>query len=293
MNYMQRKIITYILLIILFYGSLVFAQTAQTVFISFFPEEIRQGDPFMAQIDGAKISSIKKLTFNGKKMGILLYQEKPTALIPVDLNKKAKTYELRAELTDGNIIKKDVVIVQRDKKETPLGIPEKLGGNTKASQNKLVSTLNADNKKLAGLRTNGKSLWKEKFIAPLRQIVVTSPYGNSRKTGEYAIPHKGTDYKAPEGTEILAINRGVVRFAKTLRNHGKTIVIDHGQGVMSFYLHLSKFKVKKGVVVERGKVIALSGATGYTLGAHLHFGLRINDIAIDPEKFFELFKDTN
>ena len=71
MNYMQRKIITYILLIILFYGSLVFAQTAQTVFISFLPEEIRQGDPFMAQIDSAKISSIKKLTFNGKKMGTI------------------------------------------------------------------------------------------------------------------------------------------------------------------------------------------------------------------------------
>ena len=200
---------------------------------------------------------------------------------------------MTTELSDGSIIEKDIEIVLRDKIETPLGIPEKLGGNTKASQNKLVSTLNEDNKKLAALRTNAKSLWKEKFIPPLKQISITSPYGNSRKPGEYAIPHKGTDYKAKEGTEILAINRGVVRSIQTLRNHGKTIVIDHGQGVMSFYLHLSKFKVKKGDVVEQGKIIALSGSTGYTLGAHLHFGLRINDIAIDPEKFFELFKDTN
>ena len=62
---------------------------------------------------------------------------------------------------------------------------------------------------------------------------------------------------------------------------------------MSFYLHLSEIKVEVGEVVELGQIVALSGATGYTLGAHLHLGIRINDIAIDPEKFFELFKDTN
>ena len=70
-------------------------------------------------------------------------------------------------------------------------------------------------------------------------MVVTAPYGNSRKTGEYSIPHKGADYRAKDGTEIMALNRGVVRIAQTFRNHGKTIVIDHGQGLMSFYLHLS------------------------------------------------------
>lgn len=292
---MIKKSIKFIFLfIILFCGSIASAQTStQTTSISLFPEEIRQGDPFMAIIDGAEISSVKKLTFDGKKISVFLYQSKPSALIGIDLNKKSGTYKLLLEFLDGSVAEKNVEIALRDKIEKPLGIPEKLGGNTKASQNKLVSTLNEDNKKLAGLRTNAKSLWKEKFIAPIKQIVVTSPYGNSRKTGEYSIPHKGTDYRAKVGTEVMAVNRGVVRSLQTLRNHGKTIVIDHGQGVMSFYLHMSKFKVKVGDVVERGKIIGLSGATGYTLGAHLHFAIRINDIAIDPEKFFELFKGTN
>jgi len=53
---------------------------------------------------------------------------------------------------------------------------------------------------------------------------------------------------------------------------------------------VSKYKVKVGNVVERGQIIALSGHSGYTLGAHLHLGIRINNIAIDPEKFLELFK---
>ncbi|MSU44853.1 M23 family metallopeptidase [Candidatus Nomurabacteria bacterium] len=219
-----------------------------------------------------------------------MYQGKPTALVGIDLNKKTGSYELRAEFSNGDIIKKSVSVDKREKIEAPLGIPEKLGGNTKASQDKLVSTLNEDNKKLADIRTNVKSLWTEKFIPPLKQISVTSDYGYSRKTGEYSIPHKGVDYRASEGTEIMAINRGVVRITTTLRNHGKTIVIDHGQGVMSFYLHLSKIKVKVGDVVKLGQIIGLSGQTGYTLGAHLHLGVRINNIAIDPVKFLELFK---
>ncbi len=287
---MQRIILSiFIFTAILLSGNTTtFAQTASLLV---FPAEIRQGDPLLVQIEGVTdVALIKKVTFANKKLGIFMYQGKPSALFGVDLNKKAGTYELILELTDGNIIKKNVEIVKRDKTETPLGIPEKLGGNTKKSQDTLVTTLNEDNKKLIGIRTNVKSLWNEKFIPPLKQIYITAPYGNSRKTGEYSIPHKGVDYRAKEGTEVTSINRGVVRVVTTLRNHGKTIVIDHGQGVMSFYLHMSKFKVKIGDVVKRGQVIGLSGATGYTLGAHLHLGIRINDIAIDPEKFFELFK---
>lgn len=264
--------------------------SAQTVSLSFSPATILQGDPFLAQIDGATISAIKKLTFDGKKLSVFMYQNKPSALVPIDLNKKVGSYELRAEFVNGNILKKNIKIGKRNKIETPLGIPEKLGGNTKASQDKLVATLNADNKVLAGIRTNIKTLWTQKFIPPLKEIFVTDPYGNGRLTGTYSIPHKGTDYRAKIGTEVTAVNRGVVRIAQTFRNHGETIVIDHGLGLMSFYLHLSKFKVKIGDIVERGQTIALSGDTGYTQGAHLHLGIRINGTSIDPVKFLELFK---
>lgn len=286
----MRKTIVFVflLVIILFLG--VMTASAETASLLLLPTTILQGNPFMAQIDGAEISSIRKLSFDGKKIGIFLYQNRPTALVPIDLNKKPGSYELQAEFYNGEIIKKNVDISKRDKAETPLGIPEKLGGNTKESQDKLVATLNEDNKSLVGIRTNSKALWTKKFIAPLKQIFVTAPYGNSRKTGVYSIPHKGVDYRAKEGTEVMAINRGVVRVTKTFRNHGKTIVIDHGLGLMSFYLHLSKIKVKVGDVVERGQIVGLSGHTGYTLGAHLHFSIRINDIAIDPEKFLELFQ---
>lgn len=88
----------------------------------------------------------------------------------------------------------------------------------------------------------------------------------------------------------MAMNRGIVRVVKTYRNYGKVIVIDHGLGLMSFYLHLSKMKVNEGELVKRGQTIGLSGQTGYTLSPHLHLSLRINNNSIDPVKFMELFK---
>jgi murein DD-endopeptidase MepM/ murein hydrolase activator NlpD len=276
------------LLILCFSARIIFAQA---VSVSVFPAEIIQGEPFLAQIEGAtEPSSIKKLTFDGKKVGIFMYQGKPSALVGIDLNKKPGAYELLAEFSDGSIIKKSINIGARKKIETPLGIPDKLGGNTKASQDKLIATLVAEKKSLANIRTGSKALWTEKFIPPLKEIFVTNPYGPSRITGAYSIPHKGTDYRAKIGTEVMAVNRGIVRVTKFYRNYGNTIVIDHGLGLMTYYLHLSKIKVEVGDVVEQRQIIGLSGDTGYTQGAHLHLNVNINNIAVDPVKFFELFQ---
>jgi len=193
-------------------------------------------------------------------------------------------------LIDGQSIKKIIIVGAREKIEAPLGIPQKLGGDTKESQNKLVSTLAEENKILANLRTGKKAFWTEKFAYPLSNIFVTDDYGYSRKTGEYSIAHKGTDLRAKEGTLIAAMNRGVVRIARNFRNYGKVIVIDHGFGLMSFYLHLSRMNVNEGELVKRGQTIGLSGQTGYALSPHLHLSLRINNNSIDPMKFMDLFK---
>ncbi|MEK9182015.1 MAG: M23 family metallopeptidase, partial [Patescibacteria group bacterium] len=174
--------------------------------------------------------------------------------------------------------------------EAPLGIPQKLGGDTKESQDKLVNTLAEENKSLANIRTGKKAFWTEKFTYPLSQIVVTDDYGYSRKTGEYSLAHKGTDFRAKEGTPIMAMNRGVVRIARTYRNYGKVVVIDHGLGLITFYLHFSKIKVNEGELVKHGQMIGLSGQTGYALSPHLHLSIRINNNSIDPVKFMDLFK---
>ncbi len=255
------------------------------------PAQVIQGEPLMVIIEGAKnVSAVKKITFDGEPSGVFMYQGKPTALIGVDLRKKSRNYELTAQFSDGQSIKKIINVGAREKIEISLGIPQKLGGNTTESQNKLIATLAEENRSLANIRTGKKAFWTEKFIYPLSQIFVTDIYGYSRKTGEYSIAHKGTDFRAKEGTSVMAMNRGIVRVAKTYRNYGKVIVVDHGLGLMTFYLHLSKINVNEGELVKRGQIIGLSGQTGYTLSPHLHLSLRINNNSIDPIKFLELFK---
>ena len=256
-----------------------------------FPEQVIQGEPLMVTIEGVKdISSIKKVQFDGQSVGVFMYENKPTVLIGIDLGKKPGKYNLKVNLFDEDVIQESITVGKREKIEIQFTIPKKLGGNTTESQNKLVATLAEENKSLANLRTGKKAFWTEKFVYPLSQIIVTDTYGYSRKTGEYSMAHKGADFRAKEGTPVMAMNRGIVRVVKTYRNYGKVIVIDHGLGLMSFYLHLSKMKVNEGELVKRGQTIGLSGQTGYTLSPHLHLSLRINNNSIDPVKFMELFK---
>ena len=285
-----KKLSPFSFLIILFFSFALHAG-ANGKDVKILPANVIQGEPLMAVIEGVKnISAVKKMTFDGQPLGVFMYQKNPTALIGIDLRKKAGKYELAVQFSDGQSIKKIIIVGAREKIEAPLGIPQKLGGDTKESQNKLVSTLAEENKILANLRTGKKAFWTEKFVYPLSNIFVTDDYGYSRKTGEYSIAHKGTDLRAKEGTPVAAMNRGVVRIARPFRNYGKVIVIDHGLGLMSFYLHLSKMNVNEGELVKRGQIMGLSGQTGYALSPHLHLSLRINNNSIDPMKFMDLFK---
>lgn len=287
----SMKKILYSTLFFTFFFFYAFSASADERSLTIIPEKVIQGEPLVVIIGGVKnISEVKKITFGGESLGVFMYKNKPTALIGVDLRKKSGDYKLIVQLSDGQSIKKNVSVGAREKIETPLRIPQKLGGDTKESQNKLVNTLAEENKSLANIRTGKKSFWTEKFNYPLSQVVVTDNYGYSRKTGEYSLAHKGTDFRAKEGAPIKAMNRGVVRIARTYRNYGKVIVVDHGLGLMTFYLHLSKMNVNEGELVKRGQTIGLSGQTGYALSPHLHLSIRINNNSIDPVKFMELFK---
>lgn len=279
------------ILFVLFFFFCAFSAGAEEKVLTVIPDRVIQGEPMMVIIEGVKnISEVKKITFGGESLGVFMYQGKPTALIGIDLRKKTGDYELVAKFSEGQSIKKILSVKAREKIEAPLGIPEKLGGNTTESQNRLVATLVAENNSLIKIRTGKKSFWTEKFSYPLSQIFVTDVYGYSRKTGEYSLAHKGIDLRAKEGTPVMAMNRGVVRIARTYRNYGKVMVVDHGLGLMTFYLHLSKIKANEGELVQQGQVIGLSGQTGYALSPHLHLSVRINNNSIDPLKFMELFK---
>ncbi len=99
-------------------------------------------------------------------------------------------------------------------------------------------------------------------------------------------PHSGMDIAAPKGRSVKATEAGRVIFAGDLFFTGKVIYLDHGNGLISLYAHLSKFNVKKGQVVNRGETIGKVGRTGRVTGAHLHWSVYLNGNAVDPALFF-------
>ncbi len=97
--------------------------------------------------------------------------------------------------------------------------------------------------------------------------------------------HTGTDIACPVGTPIKTVADGTVTFAARNGSYGKLIKIDHGNGVETWYAHCNEFYVTKGQKVNAGDVIAAAGATGNVTGAHLHLEVRLNGVAINPQKY--------
>src|SRR5262252_1497649 len=143
-------------------------------------------------------------------------------------------------------------------------------------------------KKEAFARVTPYRLWSGSFEAPV----------DSRTTGEFGARrtfnnkvqsvHQGLDFRAEIGTPVGAMNSGVVVLAREMFYEGGFVVIDHGQGLLTLYMHLSEIKAHEGDSVERRQIIGLSGGTGRATAPHLHVGVRWQGIYLDPAVLLKL-----
>lgn len=119
---------------------------------------------------------------------------------------------------------------------------------------------------------------------------LSSPFGLKRFfNGEPRAPHSGLDFAVPTGTPIRSPAAGRVILVGDYFFNGKTVFVDHGQGMISMFCHLSVIDVKVGMPLARGQVLGKVGATGRVTGAHLHWNVSLNDARVDPAIFIGLF----
>ncbi len=146
-----------------------------------------------------------------------------------------------------------------------------------------------DREKIKEARSTSKAhpLWTGSFVLPVEGRV-TSEYGAIRYINNNPPRrHSGIDIAEDTGTPVAATNSGIIRLADNLLSGGKTVIIDHGIGLSSTYMHLDSIAVEEGQSVEPGEIIGTLGMTGYATGPHLHWEVNLGDTPINPDQLLE------
>ncbi len=130
----------------------------------------------------------------------------------------------------------------------------------------------------------GKAYFDSGFVRPVEGGRISSVFGSQRiLNGTPKNPHNGTDIAIPRGTPVHAMADGIVRLAAdNFYYSGNFVMLDHGQGLSSVYLHMSKLNVEDGQRIKKGDTIGEVGTTGRSTGPHLHWGVQWFDKRIDP-----------
>lgn len=158
--------------------------------------------------------------------------------------------------------------------------------NTSKERQQQIDTLNA----IFGTITPEGTWQSSPYRTPSTATRITSTFGD-RRVFEYnngkssTTLHYGKDYGVPTGTEVRSCARGKVMMAENRISTGWSVVIEHLPGLYSIYYHMSELKVEAGQIVNPGDLIGLSGATGLATGPHLHWEMRLNWEAVNPDFF--------
>jgi len=126
--------------------------------------------------------------------------------------------------------------------------------------------------------------WHAPFTLPVANPEFTSVFGTLRSYngGPYSGFHRGLDFRGATGTPVYAAAPGVVSLSERLELYGNTVILDHGLGVCSAYMHLSERQAEVGQALETGDPVGLIGETGLVTGAHLHWEVRVNGVPVAP-----------
>ncbi len=223
-------------------------------------------------------------SFNGTPVFFFKSGSGYSALLPATLSSTLGTHllELKIEAPGKESKSFFYPLEIKDKKYevSRITVPKSMSHFSKKTLKRMKKERKSVKKALS--KGTGKKLWKDAFIRPVPGKL-TSGFGKRRFiNGESRNPHSGADFRTPLGEPVLSPSSGVVALIGNHYLTGYTVIIDHGLELFSFYYHLSKLEVKTGEVVEEGTLLGLAGSTGRSTGPHLHWGIKIGGIKVNP-----------
>ncbi len=233
---------------------------------------------YAADLDYAKLDGIKLLSDNGY---FVFGFDRDSPLI----------HYLTVKLKNGKSIVKKIELAKRRYKIQRINRMKK---KFVTPPPKELARIKREGKILKRARSkigvNASAYYLSGFIRPVKSGRITSVFGSQRiLNGVPKNPHNGLDIAAPTGTPVYATADGIVRLTgKNFFYNGNFVLLDHGQGLSSIYLHLSKIDVKGGKYVHKGEKIGEIGTTGRSTGPHLHWGVNWYGKRIDPASLLKL-----
>tara|TARA_B110000438_G_scaffold253170_1_gene258637 strand:- start:515 stop:1303 length:789 start_codon:yes stop_codon:yes gene_type:complete len=236
------------------------------------------------------------VTFDGKFIqgSFILGKTEPGSEVIIDKKKVKVTSDGYFAFGLGRDRKNDIVIKINNKKIVKKVFKRKykiqridgLEEKKVTPPEEVYERIKRENKWIGEARAINSDLiyFKDKFINPLDDTIITGVYGSQRiLNGKPKWPHYGIDFAADKGTEIKAMLDGVVTMAEPdLFYTGGTLIFDHGHGISTLYMHMEKLLVKRGQKVKQGDIIGTVGSTGRSTGAHLDVRLNWFNVRLDP-----------
>ncbi len=230
-----------------------------------------------------------KVYFKNKRVAVFPHENIWIAMAGIGLSTKPGDYDFSVKQPDGKSLNSKVTVQFKKYDEQHLTIKNKRKVNPNEEDNTRIISESTRKKKAKKQFT--ETTPNVDFIWPVTGRI-SSIFGLRRFFNEQERrPHSGLDIAGDEGTPIKAAANGTVIDAGDFFFSGNMIYLDHGQGIVSLYAHLSKISVKPGDLVKQGDIIGNLGQTGRVTGPHLHFAIITNQTLIDP--VFMLPKDGN
>jgi murein DD-endopeptidase MepM/ murein hydrolase activator NlpD len=245
------------------------------------PPAVAVGGLAVVRADAPDVSG----AFGGKKLSFFPAGGGSIALIGIDLDHRAGRFSLSLSSARGDRFESAVEVLEKAFPEERLTVPK----SYTELDRRTLRRVEREKRTLEALwpASPRERYWRGEFVKPA-DGAAGSPFGLRRFfNGEPRSPHAGIDFRAPEGAPVHAANRGRVVLSEEMFFTGNTIVIDHGLGLFTLYVHLSRLEAGRGAMVDKGQEIGKVGSTGRVTGPHLHFAARLGAARIDPALLLE------